>query len=147
MRVVNDSAEAVNQGSLPRLPAAPLAVFRRSPPPSGRRIMKKPVKDWGIRLLRALFGVRLRDQRTGLDLGKVLVIPWKGGLRFIGLEGAAVRPSFLPQESEQYWAQDLGFSSHPPPDFPHVANHDRSFIPPNGSGSGENASDVGASES
>lgn len=109
--------------------------------------MKKPVKDWGIRLLKALIGVRLRDRRTGLDLGKVLVIPWKGGMRLIGLEGAAIRPHFLAQESEQYWAQDLGFSSHPPPDFPHVANHDRPSVPPITSGSGANVPDMGASES
>ncbi|MDB6072327.1 MAG: hypothetical protein JWL81_3498 [Verrucomicrobiales bacterium] len=82
--------------------------------------MKNFLKRMGMGLLKALLGVRLVDQRTGAELGRVVVIRWRGRLRFIGLEGKAVRPHFLPQESETYWAQDLGFSTHPDPDFPHV---------------------------
>jgi hypothetical protein len=69
------------------------------------------------------FGVRLKDQRTGAPLGRVLVIPFRGKLWIIGLS-ASVRPEFLPQIRTTYWKQDLGFSTHPEPDFPSVPRSD-----------------------
>ena len=68
----------------------------------------------GLAVLRRLWGVKLVDQRTGAVIGRVVVVRWKGGLRLIGLNGVAVQPQFLPQATESYWAQDLGFSTHPP---------------------------------
>jgi|GEM_PF-1898388 len=65
------------------------------------------------------FGVRLKDQRTGESLGRVLIIPFRGKLWIIGLT-ASVRPEFLPQRRTTYWKQDLGFSTHPDPDFPSI---------------------------
>lgn len=65
------------------------------------------------------FGILLKDQRTGEPLGRVLIIPFRGKLWFIGLS-ASVRPEFLPQTRTTYWKQDLGFSTHPDPDFPRV---------------------------
>jgi hypothetical protein len=65
------------------------------------------------------FGILLKDQRTGEALGRVLVIPFRGKLWIIGLS-ASVRPEFLPQIRTTYWKQDLGFSTHPDPDFPSV---------------------------
>lgn len=97
--------------------------------------MKQFVKRVGLGVLKALLGVRLVDQRTGEPLGRVVVIRWRGRLRFIGLEGKAVRPHFLSQESETYWAQDLGFSTHPDPDFPHVDADPRSHHAPESRGS------------
>jgi hypothetical protein len=79
-----------------------------------------------LRVLRQVFGVTITDQRTGNILGKVLIIRWKGGLRLIGLEGMAVKPVFLSQPKEVYWAQDLGFSTHEEPDFPNVTNNNHS---------------------
>ena len=69
------------------------------------------------------FGVRLKDQRTGESLGRVLIIPFRGKLWIIGLT-ASVRPEFLPQRRTTYWKQDLGFSTHPDPDFPSVSRAD-----------------------
>jgi hypothetical protein len=80
------------------------------------------LKKVGMRFLRFLCGFNLIDQRTGKVIGRVVLVRWKGGLRLIGLEGVALRPHFLPQEKERYWAQDLGFSTHAPPDFPKVAD-------------------------
>lgn len=66
------------------------------------------------------FGVRLKDQRTGEPLGRVLVVPFRGKLWIIGLS-VSVKPEFLPQIRTTYWKQDLGFSTHPEPDFPSVS--------------------------
>ena len=72
-----------------------------------------------LRLAVGVFGARITDQRTGRCAGKALVLPWRGRLHVIGLEEARLRPHFLPQERLTYWRQELGFSSHPEPDFPH----------------------------
>lgn len=80
--------------------------------------MKSFMKRTLLAMLRFCLGIKIVDQRTGKILGKVLVVRWKGGLRIIGLEEACVVPHFLPQKRETYWAQDLGFSTWAPPDFP-----------------------------
>jgi hypothetical protein len=86
------------------------------------------------------FGARLKDQRTGEALGRVLVIPFRGKLWIIGLT-ASVRPEFLPQIRTTYWKQDLGFATHPDPDFPSVSRagltRDRPDPAPDDRGSGE----------
>ena len=64
------------------------------------------------------FGAKVVDQRTGEVLGKALFIPWRGGLRVIGLEEKRVIPQFENQERLTYWHQSLTFSTHPEPDFP-----------------------------
>jgi hypothetical protein len=92
--------------------------------------MKSMVRRIGLAVLCRLWGVKLVDQRTGAVIGRVVVVRWKGGLRLIGLNGVAVQPHFLPQATESYWAQDLGFSTHPPPDFPYVENRHRADLPP-----------------
>ena len=109
--------------------------------------MKTFFKKWAVSGLRFVLGVKVVDQRSGAVLGRVVVRPWKGGLRLIGLDGVALRPHFLPQDREVYWAQDLGFSTHPPPDFPHVENHHRSDFAPNPSGSVGDGRSVAAPES
>lgn len=91
-----------------------IAAFDRLPAALLTRIIR-------VILLRCAhtFGVRLKDQRTGESLGRVLIIPFRGKLWIIGLT-ASVRPEFLPQIRTAYWKQDLGFSTHPDPDFPSV---------------------------
>ncbi|CAN5377597.1 hypothetical protein BH20VER3_BH20VER3_02680 [soil metagenome] len=66
-------------------------------------------------------GTRLVDSETGLSLGKALVIPWRGQIYIIGLN-KPVRPMFATQKRITYWKQELGFTLHPPPDFPHVSD-------------------------
>ena len=65
-----------------------------------------------------IIGTRLIDFQTGRDLGKALVIPWRGKIHVIGLE-QAVRVVFLPQKRLTYWKQETGFTTQPPPDFLH----------------------------
>jgi hypothetical protein len=80
--------------------------------------MKQMVRDFAISLVRR-FGTLLIDQQTGKPLGRVLLLPWKGKVHVIGLI-PAVRPVFVPQKRLTYWKQELGFTAHPPPDFPGI---------------------------
>jgi hypothetical protein len=78
-----------------------------------------------------LVGMRVRDVRTGKDLGKYLFIPWDGRILVFGL-GAAndepFYPVFLPQTRLTYALQELGFQQHPIPDFPNERNsHDIAY--------------------
>ena len=63
-------------------------------------------------------GSDLVDARTGHVLGRALLVSFGGKVHVIGLETSVV-PVFLPQSRLTYWKQELGFTKHPPPDFPH----------------------------
>ncbi len=65
-----------------------------------------------------LLGSRVVDLRTGQVIGRALIVSFRGKVHVIGLETAVV-PMFLPQSRLTYWKQELGFATHPPPDFPH----------------------------
>ena len=58
------------------------------------------------------------DARTGRVLGRALLVPFRGRVHVIGLD-AVVVPEFVPQEQLTYWKQELRFTTHPAPDFPH----------------------------
>ena len=79
--------------------------------------IKLKARAVGLYLVRHL-GSPVRDARTGQMLGRALFVPFRGKLHVIGLE-ANVIPVFAPQERLTYWKQDLAFTTHPPPDFPH----------------------------
>ena len=70
-----------------------------------------------VRLARRL-GSPVRDVRTGAVLGRAMVLAFRGKVYVVGLETAVI-PVFVPQERLTYWKQELGFTAHPPPDFPH----------------------------
>ena len=76
----------------------------------------------GIWLITGIAGIPLIDQRTGARIGRVAVLPWRGRLWVIGDEVAFVKMVFMPQIRETYWAREMGFASHPPPDFPNIRN-------------------------
>ena len=78
--------------------------------------LKKIVRDLGLKLLRAC-GSTIIDAESGAVLGREFLFPWKGTIKVIGLE-TPVRPVFLAQTRLTYWKQDLGFTTHPSPDFP-----------------------------
>jgi hypothetical protein len=78
--------------------------------------MRKLLRTIGLFLAR-LVGTRLTDFQTGRDLGKALIIPWRGKVHVVGLE-TAVRAVFLPQKRLTYWKQEIGFTTQPPPDYP-----------------------------
>ncbi|HZR79337.1 MAG TPA: hypothetical protein VFA58_09010, partial [Chthoniobacterales bacterium] len=58
--------------------------------------MRRLLRSLGFFLAR-LFGTRLIDYQTGKDLGKALIIGWRGKIHVVGLE-TAVRAVFLPQQ-------------------------------------------------
>jgi hypothetical protein len=67
----------------------------------------------------SLFGSDLVDFRTGEKVARAFVICWGGHIYLIGLEGKTqVIPLFLPQERLCFWKRRIGFTTHPPPDFP-----------------------------
>ena len=65
-----------------------------------------------------LLGSSVVDERTGRVLGRAMILSFRGKVHLIGLE-APVRPVFLPQSRLTYWKQEMGFMTHPSPDFPH----------------------------
>ncbi len=78
--------------------------------------LKRFVRDLGLKILRAC-GSTIIDAETGENLGRAFLFPWRGKILVIGLD-TPVRPVFRPQTRLTYWKQDLGFTVHPPPDFP-----------------------------
>lgn len=87
---------------------------------------KAAVEKLMRKLLRALvllvahnFGTKIFDQRTGQQLGRALIIPWRGKIHIVGLNEAVV-PTFLAQKRLTYWKQKLGFTTHASPDFPNI---------------------------
>ncbi len=79
--------------------------------------LKLRVRAVGLYVARFL-GTTVRDARTGRVLGRALFVPFRGKVHVIGLE-ASVIPVFAPQDRLTYWKQELAFTTHPPPDFPH----------------------------
>lgn len=82
------------------------------------------------------FGMRIFDHENGQLLGRALLIPWRGAIHVVGLN-ETVRPIFLPQKRLTFWKQTLGFTTHPPPDFPSTASSHGSELPIPGSRSTE----------
>jgi hypothetical protein len=75
-----------------------------------------------LRFLVTLFGNDLTDERTGRKVGRALLLCWRGRIHVLGWEGEdQVIPTFLPQEQMVFWDRQIGFTTHPPPDFPHEA--------------------------
>ena len=82
--------------------------------------IRKLLRSVGLSFAR-LVGTRVIDFNSGRPLGKALIVPWKGKIHVIGLEGS-VRPLFQPQKRLTYWKQEIVFTVHPPPDFPRVGH-------------------------
>ena len=82
-----------------------------------KKILRQKVRNLGVALA-GFFGSDLRDYRTGEKIGRALLIPWRGKVHIVGLQ-EAVKVVFLPQERLTFWKQEIGFTAHPPPDFPH----------------------------
>ena len=80
------------------------------------RKIKSLLRSAALAILRAV-GTTIVDARTGIRLGRAFLFTWRGTIRVIGLETPVV-PVFLPQTRLTYWKQELGFTTHPAPDFP-----------------------------
>jgi hypothetical protein len=75
-----------------------------------------------LHFLVLLFGNDLTDERTGRKVGRALLFCWRGRIHVVGLEGGdQVIPEFLPQERMVFWDRQIGFTTHPPVDFPREA--------------------------
>jgi hypothetical protein len=83
------------------------------------RRIKQLISAVLVAILRTL-GTTIVDAETGMRLGRAFLFPWRGTIKVIGLE-VPVRPVFLPQTRLTYWKQDIGFTTHPAPDFPRCA--------------------------
>ncbi len=76
-----------------------------------------------IRIFVCLLGTRMKDQRTGEPIGKILAFSWGGRIRCIGLwQEIPLKPSFESGGELRYWEQSLVFRSPEEVDFPNVRN-------------------------
>jgi hypothetical protein len=66
----------------------------------------------------AWFGSPITDCRTGERLGKAFLVSWRGKVFLLGYRGEPVQPVFQAQKRTNYWKMELGFTTHPEPDFP-----------------------------
>ncbi len=81
--------------------------------------IKRCVRRFGLWLCN-IFASDIRDIETGEKIARALMIPWRGRILFIGLEGRPILPRFVPQDHLTYWKQELGFATHPIPDHPNI---------------------------
>ena len=80
--------------------------------------MRLLIRNAAVAIFR-FFGSEVIDQRTGERVGRAFFFGWRGRVIVIGLESEPpLRPIFLPQERLTFWKQEIGFTSHLPPDFP-----------------------------
>lgn len=71
---------------------------------------------WIVRLARAI-GPPIRDAYSGEIIGRGLVIGFGNKIWVIGVRENLI-PVFVPQRRLTYWRQSIGFTRHPPVDFP-----------------------------
>src|SRR5438105_5349906 len=86
------------------------------------QMIRKLIRAMGLKIAQTI-GTPIKDFPSGRPLGRALIIPWRGRIHVIGLK-AAVLPIFQPQKRLTYWKQEIVFTVHPPPDFPHEAKQE-----------------------
>jgi len=77
--------------------------------------LKLEARNQWVRLLR-LLGSRVLDARSGRDLGRALLLPWRGQILVLAAESPLV-PLPVGEHRMRYWKQGIGFTVHEPPDF------------------------------
>ena len=82
-----------------------------------RKRTKMLIRGVGLWLIN-LFASDIVDERTGKKVARLLLIPWRGRILVLG-EGGLVIPEFRAQQRLTYWKREIGFFTHPDPDFPH----------------------------
>lgn len=82
-------------------------------------MMRRRLREFLLRIARIL-SRRVRDERTGEDLGRVLVLSPVFGSWFIGELRRYVRPVFRADRKIFYWWANLGFATWPECDFPRL---------------------------
>ena len=68
-----------------------------------------------------LLGSTIRDAVDGSELGKALMVPWRGRVHLIGYEGVPLRMVCVPQNQIRYWRIELGFTKAQVPDYGRVS--------------------------
>lgn len=79
--------------------------------------MKAFLRNLLLKAVSPLFSTIL-DHRTGVVLGKGLILSLGGRIRLVGYRGRPLVPEFLPQDRLMFWKQEIGFTAWPQPDFP-----------------------------
>jgi hypothetical protein len=87
------------------------------PPPEPVSKVKKWLRDAVVGAVQRM-GPIIRDTESGQVLGRALLIPWSGKIHVIGAS-PVIFPRWATQKQLTYWKQEIVFSAHPPPDFPH----------------------------
>jgi hypothetical protein len=89
----------------------------------------KPLQHLAVKIV----GFKITEATSGEDLGKYIIIPWRGKLHFIGLDASHAKPFypvFVPQQRVTYWKQTLAFRTHPIPDYPNERHGNDPGNPP-----------------
>ncbi len=89
-------------------------------------VAKSQFDSLKLKILKLVMGVvdllasDIKDDVTGLTLGRGLLLGFFGRLYLIGYEGRPLRPRFQVQKRLTYWKQTIGFTAQPVPDFPRL---------------------------
>lgn len=78
--------------------------------------MKSYLRQLGMCVVR-IMGTTILDVADGKELGKAIMVPWRGRVHLIGYEGVPLRVVCVPQNRVCYWRIELGFSRAEVPDY------------------------------
>ena len=84
--------------------------------------LRKLLRSAGLKVAHTI-GARIVDQ-SGRQLGRALIIPWRGKIHVVGLE-VPLSVHWEPQKRLTYWKQEIGFATHASVDFPNVVTSER----------------------
>jgi hypothetical protein len=91
--------------------------------------MKELIRNLSLKII-DLFASEINDCMTGRRLGRGLVIGWGGRIQVVNYHGRPLVPMFLHQSRMTFWRQQVGFTSHPDPDFPRIAPREIAEVSP-----------------
>jgi len=78
--------------------------------------LKLHIRNLGVRFFQRI-GSDIHDERTGERLGRGFLFAWRDRIHLIGVDASLI-PVPLRQKRITYWKQEIGFTTHPKPDFP-----------------------------
>jgi hypothetical protein len=90
--------------------------------------LKQTIRRVVLRLI-AFISKDINDCFTGETLGRGFLLAWGRSFWLIGYSGRPLIPRFLPQRRLTIWRQVMGFTTHPPPDFPSLSRVGSSAVP------------------
>jgi hypothetical protein len=78
--------------------------------------MKQRLRAVFLKMI-SLVSPEIRDWKTGRVLGRGFIFSFGARIFLIGYSGRPLIPKFLTQERLTIWKQEIGFTTHAPPDF------------------------------